>query len=74
MAIIINRHIYTSAVKDFRYNELLNASVLEEKNRVSAISMQTILSELENGKGKQFDPKIVDLFMDDAIGITGESA
>lgn len=44
MAIIINRQIYTSAVKDFRYNELLNASVLEERNRVSAISMQTILS------------------------------
>lgn len=36
--------------------------------------MQTILSELENGKDKQFDPKIVDLFMDDAIWITGESA
>ena len=74
MAIIINRQIYTSTVKDFRYNELLNASVLEERNRVSAISMQTILSELENGKGKQFDPKIVDLFMNDAIRITGESA
>lgn len=44
MAMIINRQIYASAVKDYRNHELLTASVIEERNRVSAISMQTILS------------------------------
>lgn len=44
MAILINRQIYMSALKDFRHKELLIASVTEERNRVSAISMQTILS------------------------------
>ena len=44
MAVLINRQIYISAIKDYKYNELLVASVIEERNRVSDISMQTILS------------------------------
>lgn len=44
MAVIVNRQIYLSALKDFRHKETLAASVTEERNRVSTVSMQTILS------------------------------
>ncbi len=44
MVFIINGRLYYSSVKDFKANEILTASVLKERNRVSAISLQTIKS------------------------------
>ncbi|MCQ2771435.1 MAG: HD-GYP domain-containing protein [Clostridia bacterium] len=44
MAAIVGIRHFLVSFKDFKATEILEASVLEERNRVSAISLQTIMS------------------------------